>query len=94
MVEKVYTPKDEQELVINYMPSEMGKDCEIYTCIPTLMDYLEKMANEFPEQYKIIRDDKYGLTVRTQFKLVKPRKPKILSEERRAELSERLRNLR
>lgn len=94
MVEKVQTSADEQELIINYYPVEMGKDCEIYTTIPHMIKYLEKMVEEFPEQYQVVKDDKYSLTVRTQFRLVKPRKPKILSEERKAELSDRLRNLR
>lgn len=93
MKEKISTPIDEQELHINFSPAEMGKNCEIYTTIPWMMKYLEKMIEKYPDDCKLIRDDQYSYTVSIPFKLVKPRAPRQVSEEQRKAASERLRAL-
>ena len=41
---KVSIPLEEQETVINFFPVEMGKNCEVYTTVPSMMKYLEKMV--------------------------------------------------
>jgi hypothetical protein len=86
MIFKKETTNDEKELQINFYPVEMGKKCEIYTTIPYMMKYLEKLCNEYPEQYQLVNDDSYSYTVRTDFKYVKPRKPKFLNEKQKANL--------
>ena len=89
MKEKVSIPLEEQELHINYSPA-MGKNCEIYTTIPWAMKYLDKMIHEYPEQFKLVRDDNYSITATIPFKSVKPRAPRTYTDEQRQALAERL----
>ena len=90
MKEKMSIPYTEQEMIINYSPDEMGKNCEIYTTIPWMMKFLEGMVEKYPDHYKLIKDDQYSYTVKVPYKLVKPRAPKILSDEQRKAMGERL----
>jgi len=92
--EKVSIPVEEQELHINYGPTEMGKNCEVYTTIPWAMKYLEKMVKRYPNECKMIKDDKYSYTASIPFKLVKPRNPRAMSEEQRLAAGERLKAAR
>lgn len=80
MKEKVSIPLAEQETHINYAPLEMGKLCEVYTTVPSMMKYLERMVTEYPNDCELIRDDQYSYTARIPFKLVKPRKPRQQKE--------------
>lgn len=84
MKEKISIPLEEQETHIIYYPYEMNKECEIYTTIPSEMKRLERMVNDYPEYYKLIKDDQYSYTVQCPWKLVKPRKPRIMTEEEKA----------
>lgn len=94
MKSKVATPMDEQELHINFCPSEMGKTCEVYTTIPWVMKHLEKLVLNYPDECKLIKDDQYSYTAQIPFKLVKPRSPRVLSDEQRQEMMERLEQAR
>jgi hypothetical protein len=80
----------EQETIFNWNREE--KEASIYTCEPSLKAKLKKLAAEYPEIYKLYKEDKYSaeyivpknlITVRT------PRAKKELSEEQRKALSER-----
>lgn len=93
MKEKISIPVEEQELHINFSPVETGKNCEIYTTIPWAMKYLERMVNEYPNECRLIKDDKYSYTASIPFKLVKPRAPRQISEEQRKAAAERLRSM-
>ena len=86
---KISTPQAEQEMLINYAP-DMGKYCEIYTNIPWLMKYLESMVNKYPETYTVVKDDQYSYTVKLPYKLIKPRAPKLMTEEEKKALATRL----
>ena len=81
---------DEQELVVNFIPCEMGSDCEVYTTIPYMMKYLDKLVTDHPDVCKIIKDDQYSLTVRMPFKLCKPHAPRNISPEQRKANTERI----
>ena len=87
---KYSIPREEQETHINYSPIEMGKLCEVYTTVPTMMKYLEKMVNKFPNECRLIRDDQYSYTAQIPFKLVKPRNPRVMTDEQKAATRERL----
>ena len=90
MKEKITIPIAEQELHINYCPDEMGKTCEIYTTIPWAMKFLDRMISEYPNDFKLVKDDQYSITATVPFKLVKPRAPRHYSEEQKQALRERL----
>jgi len=90
MQAKVSIPMEEQETVINFFPVEMGKNCEVYTTIPSMMKYLEKMVNKFPEKCRLVKDDQYSYTAQIPFKLVKPRAPRVYTEEQRQAMAIKL----
>ena len=90
MKSKVSIPMEEQELHINYSPVEMDKLCEVYTTIPWMMKYLEKMVKNHPNECQLVKEDQYSYTARIPFKLVKPRAPRHYSEEQKQALRERL----
>lgn len=90
MKSKVSIPMEEQELHINYSPVEMDKLCEVYTTIPWMMKYLEKMVKNHPNECQLVKDDQYSYTARIPFKLVKPRNPRQMSEEQRQAAAVRL----
>lgn len=89
MKDKLRTPTDEQEMCINYCP-DMGDMCEIYTTIPWLMKYLEKLVNKYSDTCEVLVDDQYSYTVTVPFKFVKPKGPRILSDEQKEIITERL----
>ena len=91
MKPKVSISMSEQETHINFCPAEMGKECEVYTTVPSMMKHLEKMVNKYPEDCTLVCDDQYSYTVRLPFKLVKPRNPKHMTEEQRAQMADRIR---
>ena len=93
MKEKVTIPVDEQEFHVNYSP-DMGDTCEVYATIPWAMKYLERMVTKYPNECRLVRDDKYSYTACIPFKLVKPRAPRQISEEQRAAAAERLKAVR
>lgn len=94
MKQKVKIPLEEQELHINYCPAEMGKTCEIYTTIPWAMKYLDKMVTNYPNECKLVKDDQYSYTAAIPFKLVKPRNPRVLSDEQKQAIAERFAAIR
>ena len=72
----------------------MGKLCEIYTTIPWMMKYLEKMVIKFPDECRMIKDDQYSYTAQIPFKLVKPRNPRVMTEEQKKKMADHLANAR
>ena len=91
---KVSIPLEEQEFHVNFSPVGMGKNCEVYTTIPWVMKYLEKMVTKYPNECKLVRDDQYSYTASIPFKLVKPRNPRQISDEQKQAAAERLKNAR
>lgn len=83
MKAKETIPIKEQEAVFNYIPGESSDKAQIYTTIPWMMKSLWSMCEQYPDQYKVIKDDQYSLTVELPFSLIKPRKPRIMTEEHR-----------
>ena len=92
MKSKVSIPLDEQEMHIYYSP--VSKQCEVYTTIPYMMKYLERMVEKNPEQCRLVKDDQYSYTVEVPFSSVKPRNPRVMTEEQKAAASERMKKLR
>lgn len=80
----------EQETIINFNAEE--KFMEIYTADPVMMRKLDKLCNTNPELYKLKREDECSKTyVCENKKMLSLRKPRILTEEQRKEISKRLR---
>ena len=54
---------DEQETTINFFPPSISSVVNVYSCIPSEIRYYLRMAEEYPEDVKIVRDDGYGIDV-------------------------------
>lgn len=83
--------REERETIIIY--DDLHKDVSISTCNPNMAVYLQKLCSEFPLHYKREKEykDKDGETYCWTFvchnkKLVKPKKPRIMSEKQKTNL--------
>jgi hypothetical protein len=90
MIDKIPIALDEQELTINYYPTDDSVNCEVYTTIPWAMKYLERMVKKYPDTCKLLKDDQYSYTVKMPFKLCKPRAPRIMTAEQKETGAKRL----
>lgn len=80
----------EQETIFNWNREE--EKAAVYTCDPTLKAKLKKLAMEYPETYKLHREDKFSVEYIVPKNLISirsPRAKKSLTDEQRAALSER-----
>ena len=90
-MEKVSVPLIEQETDIVIDP--MTKRATVYSCIPTTIKKLYKMAEEHDE-VKVELDNNYGLMISVPQKWVKVSPPRKMSEEQRAVATERLKQFK
>lgn len=89
MMPKVRTSFDEQETVINAGPTEQGR-AFIFTNVPKDLRKLWKLYNQRPDEVELIKDDKYGTEFRIPEKWVRIYPSRKVSEDRKAQLTERL----
>jgi hypothetical protein len=78
----------EQETVINYNAGE--EDASVYTRDRVVMRKLDALVIEFPEVYRCIKQTDIDKTYLIPKSYVSYRKPRRLSEEQRAQASERM----
>lgn len=79
----------EQETVVNWNAEESV--AVVYTCNPADKRKLAKLAEEFPDSYRLVKQDEVGVTYEFDKKLVTFRKPRKLSEEQKRVKAEQLR---
>lgn len=73
--------KYEKETIINY--NEESNKAIVYTCSQITIRKLDKLCEQFPDYYKILKKDKDSKTYEMPKKLHQFRKPRILTEEQR-----------
>jgi hypothetical protein len=78
----------EQETVINYNAGE--ENASVYTRDRAVMRKLDALVIEFPEVYRCIKQTDIDKTYLIPKSYVSYRKPRRLSEEQRAQASERM----
>ena len=61
----------------------------LYTRDKTVMRRLDKLVNEFPDIYTLLRETEVDKTYKFPKKYALPRRPRILSDEQRAKMRER-----
>lgn len=71
----------EQETVVNYNNEE--KTATVYTADPVVMRKLDKLVEKYPEDYFLIKEEKYSKTYKFSKKLVQYRNPVHLTEEQK-----------
>lgn len=92
---KTIVEKYEQETSICIDPNT--KRAEVYSSIPSTVKQLQKLVEESsPNDVKVIRNDKYGITIDVPAKWIKIQKPrtKNLTEEQKEALRQRMSNAR
>ena len=95
-MEKVSIAMDEQETTINLVPARVSDKAEVYTSDPVMDKRLHKLAEAYPEDVQITREDKYGSEFLISAKWVTIRRPRtvVMSDEMRAAAAERLQRAR
>ena len=76
--------KYEQETIINFNVAE--RDAVVFTRDKGTMKKLDALVNEFPEVYKCIGETDIDKTYSMPKQYVSYRKPRRISEERRAQI--------
>ena len=94
MIQKVSTPLEEQETIINIAPVQVEERVNIYSSATTMLAKLWKLYEKHPEDVELIKDDKYGseFTVPRDWILIKPKRK--YSEEQKQVMAERLKGIR
>jgi len=90
MTEKVPTPLDEQETIINYNPNQVNDRASVYTSATNTLAAMWKLYNERPDEVKIIHDDKYGTEFSVPRDWIKIKPKKQLTDEQKQLLASRL----
>ena len=92
MVEKISTPLDEQELVINLAPRQVEEKACVYTSMTTMLNKLWKLHDKHPDEVIVIRDDQYGTEFSVPRDWIRIQPKRQMSEEQKQQLAERLAN--
>ncbi len=98
LTEKISVSMDEKETVWNKHYVDGKPVYEMYTSDRTDMLKALKLANKYPEDVKILTDDKYGTSFSFSSKggslFWKPKSRYKMTEEQRQAVAERLRSYR
>ena len=81
--------KQERETIVNF--NEADRDANIYTYNGPFTRKLAQLAEQFPEDVKLVRADQHGgVTYTIPKKWIKIRAPRVLSEAEQAHCREAL----
>lgn len=85
--------KEEMETIISY--DELTRDCQIYTCSPSLKPKLESYCKLYPDTYKLKSKDEYSITVMTtkNFITIRTGKKRVMTDEQKLASSERMKKM-
>jgi len=83
-------PIDEQETTINIFPAQITKKAEIYSCVPSMVSRLKKLAANRPDAVRILDEDNLSVTVEVDRSCIKISPKRLISDEQRKAASERL----
>lgn len=78
----------EMETTINFNADE--KTAVLYTRDKAVMRKLDRLAAECPDEYKLVRETDIDKTYEFPKRLLSYRKPRVLTEEQRAMMRDRL----
>ena len=82
---------DEQETVINIVPTIVSKRAEVFSCIPTMMKKLRKLYKDHPEDVDLSeKDGCVTATVPAAWIKIAPKRRCTLSDEQKRANAERL----
>lgn len=92
MANKIPVTLDEQETTINLFPKQVSDRADVYSCVPAMMAKLRKLAESFPDDVRIEKEDQIGLFASVPQSWVTIRKPRQMNytEEQKQVMRERL----
>ena len=88
---KVSVPYEEQETVINFLPSNVTDKANIYSADPHIIKRLKKLALKHPTEVILEKEDKYGVSYVIPRNWVSFKPKRHMSEEQKQKNAERLR---
>ena len=94
MIEKISTPLEEQETVINIQPNQIEERVTVYTSMYTTLVKLWKLKEQHPDDVLVVNDDKYGTEFSVPRNWIKIKPPKQYTEEQRQQMAERMKNIK
>ena len=84
-------PIDEQETTINIFPKSVSDKAEIFTCIPSMMNRLRKLAVNHPDEVALREEDMcIFCTLPVGWIRIAPKRQCTLTEEQKRANAERL----
>lgn len=93
-MEKKSVSIEEQETTFNLYPKASDALCDIYSCEPAMIKRIKKYAERYPEEFKIEKEDNYGIFAncpRDWFPFRPPRRlTSPMTEERKKAAAERM----
>ena len=90
MIKKTGTPFEEQETIINYLPSRVSAIANVYTANPHVYERLMKLKAKYPDNVQVEYDNESGASFNVPLSWIKIRPNRTVSAEQRAKSAERL----
>jgi len=90
MIRKIGNVLDEQETIINIDPTQISKFATVYTTIPNDLKKMWALHEKYPDEVKVLHDDKWGSEFQVPRKWISVKRPRTMTEEQRIAASERL----
>ena len=81
---------DEQETVIVITPPQISKQASVYSCIPSTVLRLRKLADQRPDVVRIVSEDDYGIYALVDRSCIRIAPKRQMTEEQRKAATERL----
>lgn len=89
MVHMAYSlSRYEMETTVNFNAEE--KTAQLYTQDKSMIRRMDKMVAEFPDLFKLKYETSVGKAYEFPKKYAMPKRPRILTEEQRAQMAERM----
>ena len=86
---------DEQETTINVFPKAVSEQANVYTCIPTMIQRLKKLHDNYPDEVSVIESDgSIHATVPRGWIKIQPKRKCTLTEEQKIANAARLASMR
>ena len=94
MITKTGNSLDEQETIINILPSQITDRANVYSTVPAFVNRMWKLHEQYPAEVTVEKDDQYGTEFSVPKDWIKVKPKKKMSEEQKQILKERLASLR
>ena len=94
MTEKAITAAEDKESIWSKSTYNIGNCYELYTTDKDDMRRAVKLADKYPDDVQIVKDDKYGMTFRFSMDsgslFWRPKQKRVMTEEQKNVLRDRL----